>query len=176
MFEKLIKELKKLERTKQISVPINTDKDGYVDKKCPKDECLFQFKVDEQDWEDLFDDENAYCPFCRHEAKLDSWRTTEQLEQAKDQVTKHILGRLGKALKQGARNFNLQLPRNSFIKMSVTVKGTQPYHYILPIPSKEEMQLKIHCKQCNAKYAVIGSAFFCPCCDTIQLKKLLTTL
>ena len=37
-------------------------------------------------------------------------------------------------------------------------------HYIMPVPSKEEMQLKIQCKVCNAKYAVIGSAFFCPCC------------
>jgi hypothetical protein len=48
--------------------------------------------------------------------------------------------------------------------MSVKVNGTKPYHYILPIPSKDEMQLKIHCKECKAKYAVIGSAFFCPNC------------
>ena len=30
--------------------------------------------------------------------------------------------------------------------------------------SKDAMELKIQCKECNARYAVIGSAFFCPCC------------
>lgn len=35
MFERLIKELKELERTKQISVPIEADKEGYLDRECP---------------------------------------------------------------------------------------------------------------------------------------------
>jgi hypothetical protein len=47
MFERLIKELKELERTKQISVPIESDEDGYLDRECPNDDCLFQFKVDD---------------------------------------------------------------------------------------------------------------------------------
>ncbi|KAF0238512.1 MAG: hypothetical protein FD181_1015 [Prolixibacteraceae bacterium] len=164
MFERLIRELKELERTKLISVPIEADQDGYLDRECPNNDCLFQFKVDEADWEELFKDEKVFCPQCRHEAKSDAWFTTEQIEQAKDQAFKHIHGRIDKALEQGARDFNSKQPRNSFIKMSVKVTGTKPMHYIMPVPSKEEMQLKIQCKVCNAKYAVIGSAFFCPCC------------
>ena len=164
MFERLLKELKELERTKQVSVPIHADKDGYLDRECPNEDCLFQFKVDEQDWKNLFKDEKIYCPLCKHEATSNSWWTKEQLELAKDQVTKHIKGRIDKAIEQGARDFNAKQSRNSFIKMSMSVKGTKPYHYILPIPSKEEMQLKVQCKVCDAKYAVIGSAFFCPCC------------
>ena len=164
MFEQLIKELKELERTKQISVPIEADQDGYLDRECPNDDCLFQYKVDETDWKELFKDEKVFCPLCRHEAKSDAWFTTEQIEQAKEQALKHIKGRIGKALEQGARDFNSKQPRNAFIKMSVKVSGTKPMHYIMPVPSKEEMQLKIQCKVCNAKYAVIGSAFFCPCC------------
>ncbi len=164
MFERLIKELKELERTKQISVPIEADKDGYLDRECPNDDCLFQFKVDEKDWEKLFKDEKVFCPLCRHEAKSNSWFTTEQIEQAKEQAIKHIHVHIDKALEQGARDFNSKQPRNSFIKMSVKVTGAKPLHYIMPVPSKEEMQLKIQCKVCNANYAVIGSAFFCPCC------------
>ena len=164
MFELLIKELNDLERTKQISVPINADKDGYVDRQCPNDDCLFQFKVNQDDWANLFKDEKIYCPLCRHEAPSNSWFTTDQIEQAREQAIKHIHGRIDKALAQGARDFNSIQPRNSFIKMSVKVSGTKPMHYIVPVPSKEEMQLKIQCKVCNAKYAVIGSAFFCPCC------------
>ena len=34
----------------------------------------------------------------------------------------------------------------------------------VPIPSMEEMTLKIQCESCGARSAVIGSAFFCPCC------------
>ncbi|MCZ2249530.1 MAG: hypothetical protein LC111_12305 [Bacteroidia bacterium] len=164
MFERLIRELKELEQTKQISVPIEADKDGYLDKECPNDDCLFQFKVDEKDWETLFKDETIFCPLCRHEANSKSWFTTEQIEQAKEQAIKHIHGRIDKALEQGARDFNSKQSGNSFIKMSVKVTGTKPLHYIMPVPSNEEMQLKIQCKACNAKYAVIGSAFFCPCC------------
>jgi len=164
MFEDLLNELEELGRMKQISVPIEADKDGYLDRECPNEECLFQFKVDEQDWKDIFKDEVIYCPLCRHEAKSSSWWTKEQLELAEEEATKHILGRIDNAIERGARRFNSSQPRNSFINMSVTVKGTKPYLYILPIPSKEEMQLKIQCKVCHAKYAVIGSAFFCPCC------------
>jgi uncharacterized Zn finger protein (UPF0148 family) len=164
MFERLLRELKELERIKQISVPIEADQDGYLDKECPNDDCIFQFKVDENDWEKLFKDEKVFCPLCRHEAKSDSWFTTEQIEQAKEQALKHISGHIDKALEQGARDFNTKQPRNAFIKMSFKVTGTKPMHYILPVPSKEEMQLKIQCKVCNSKYAVIGSAFFCPCC------------
>ena len=164
MFEKLIRELQELEKLKQISVPINSDDDGYLDKECPNEECLFQFKVDEEDWKNLFKDEAVFCPLCRHEAKSSSWWTQEQIEQAKEEALKHIKGRIGKALVQGAKDFNSKQPRNSFINISVTAKGTSPYHYVLPIPSMEEMQLKVQCKECGAKYAVIGSAFFCPCC------------
>lgn len=164
MFKRLIEELKDLERTKQIFVPIEVDKDGYFDSQCPNEECLFQFKVDESDWENLFNDEKVFCPLCRHEAKSNSWFTTEQIEQAQEEVVKHVHGRIDKALEQGARDFNSEQPRNAFIKMSVKVTGTKPMHYIMPIPAMEEMQLKIQCKVCNAKYAVIGSAFFCPNC------------
>ena len=164
MFKQLINEFKELKRTGQIAVPIQSDEDGYLDKECPNEDCLFQFKVDKADWKDLFKEEKVFCPLCRHEAKSDAWFTTEQTEQAKEQTLKHIHGRINKALVQDARDFNSKQPRNSFIKMSVKVTGTKPMHYIVPIPSKEEMQLKIQCKVCNAKYAVIGSAFFCHCC------------
>jgi len=164
MFKKLIKELEQLEKLKEISVPIESDCDGFLDKECPNDECLFQFKVDENDWEKLFNDETVYCPMCRHEANSKSWFTTEQVEQAKEQAIKHIEGRIHHAIKEDARSFNASQSRHSFIKMSMKVTGVSKSQYILPVPSFEEMQLKISCKNCSANYAVVGSAFFCPCC------------
>lgn len=164
MFDKLIRELKKLEMTKSVSVPINPDRDGYIDRECPNAECLFQFKVNEQDWKMIFSDEKIFCPLCRHEAPSNSWWTKEQIKMGEDQVAKHIEGIIGNAIENDARIFNSRQPRTSIIRMSVKVTGAKSYHYILPIPSKDEMQLKIECNQCRAKYAVIGSAFFCPCC------------
>lgn len=164
MFDKLIKELEKLEQLKSVSIPVEVDKDGYLDRECPNEECLFQFKVDEQDWKHLFRDQHVFCPLCRHEAPGNSWWTKEQLELGKKRTTEHIQNVIDKAIVEDARKFNSKQNRNSFISMSVKVSGTKPYHYIIPIPSKDEMQLKIQCKECKAKYAVIGSAFFCPCC------------
>jgi hypothetical protein len=163
MFDKLLQELRDMERTK-VSVPIKVDKDGYIDKECPNKECLFHFKVDQEDWKNHFKDEKVFCPMCRHEAPSDSWWTTEQLEDAKEQAKKHIMGRIGEAIREDAESFNASQPRNSFIKMSLKVTSSSSPHYILPVPATEEMTLKIKCQECNSKYAVIGSAFFCPCC------------
>jgi hypothetical protein len=162
MFDKLLKQIRDLENTK-ISVPINADKEGYLDKECPNTECMFQFKVLEDDWE-KFNEESVFCPMCRHEAKKDSWWTTQQLEEAKEQALQHIHGLIGQAIRDDAIDFNSRQSRDSFISLTVNVSGTSPYHYILPVPSLEEMRLKIKCKECDTQYAVVGSAFFCPKC------------
>lgn len=161
MFGKNIREL----RGEQIiPVPIDTDKEGYYDKECPSDECLFQFKVHKEDWKNIFRDEVVFCPMCRHEAKADSWYTTQQIQKAKEQAIKYIHGRIGRTLEAGVKKFNTEQARNSFIKMSMHVSRTSPNHYILPVPAQQEMHLKITCKECNSRYAVVGSAFFCPSC------------
>ena len=161
MFEELLKEL---ELINQISIPINSDNDGYIDRECPSEECSFQFKVDQEDWVNLFQDEKIYCPLCRHEADSNSWLPKQQLDKAEDEASNFFMSQIDKALVKGARDFNSKQSQNSFINITLSVTGTKPYHCILPIPSLEEMQLKIQCKECTSKYAVIGSAFFCPCC------------
>ena len=52
MFDKLIRELRRLEGIHQISVSIPSDAEGYCDRECPSVECQFQFKVHEEDWRD----------------------------------------------------------------------------------------------------------------------------
>ena len=74
MFESLIRELENLNH-KKISVPINADAEGYLDKECPSKECLFVFKAKEEDWKNLFKDEAVYCPMCGHNAPADSFWT-----------------------------------------------------------------------------------------------------
>lgn len=45
MFENILRELENLGRQPiQYKFPIEVDEDGYIDKECPNEECLFQFK------------------------------------------------------------------------------------------------------------------------------------
>lgn len=161
MFQKLIDELKKLEKEKP-SVTIKMDEEGYYDRECPN--CKYQFKIEGNDWKDKIAKKSVYCPLCRHEADSNNWFTTEQAQNIHEQAKKHIYGITGKALEQGAKEFNSKQNKNSFIRMSIEYKNTHPYHFFVPIVAKEEMQLKVKCKECETRYAVIGSAFFCPNC------------
>lgn len=163
MFDKLICELKKMERMK-VSIPIETDSEGYFDKECPSDNCMFQFKVYAEDWSDKFKDESVYCPMCGHNAPADSFWTTEQVKKGQDQAIKYFESKLSSALSDNAKDFNRRQPRNSFITMSLHYKGSKSNYYIMPLQAQKELQQKITCSKCSARYSVLGSAFFCPCC------------
>lgn len=163
MFKKLISEVRRLGR-EGASIPVQTDSEGYLDRECPNKSCLYQFKVNKEDWKNKFNDDAVFCPLCRHETNSNSWWTTEQIENAKNQATLYVHGIVGQALQEGARDFNRKQNRRSFISLSFSVEKTQPYHYFIPISAHKEMQLKVKCKECESRYAVIGSAFFCPCC------------
>lgn len=47
----ILRELENLGRQPiQYKFPIEVDEDGYIDKECPNEECLFQFKIHNEDW------------------------------------------------------------------------------------------------------------------------------
>ena len=165
MFENLIREMTTLERDGlQVSVPIEADERGYVDRECSADGCLFQFKVHEDDWAELFKNEAVYCPQCRYEAKSDSWWTTEQIEHAQQAAVAQLRAKIDNALRAGARRFNSRQPRNSFIKMSMQVQGPRLTPVVVPAAAAEVMEQQIQCEECSARFAVVGIAYFCPCC------------
>ena len=170
MFEKLIKEIEKMERMK-ISIPLETDSDGYLDKECPNEECLFPFKIKPNDWKKVENNDVAFCPYCRHEDEPYNWYTTEQVSVSQKQALDHVKARIGQALRTSAREFNARQPKKGFITMSLSVKGTSPTPQILPIQAAEEMRLHVQCEQCDTEYAFIGSAFFCPCCGHNSVEK-----
>jgi len=91
MFEKLKRELKRLERS-GISIPIGADEEGSIDKECPSENCGFVFKVREENWKNLFKDEAVYCPLCGHEADSNCWWTTEQVKNAEKQGQRFVEG------------------------------------------------------------------------------------
>lgn len=168
-FRNTIKALEELSRSTTYSMDVLPDDDGYYDKECPNEDCLSQFKVNAEDWANLFSDEAVYCPFCGHSAPANSWWTTEQINQAQKQAEQMISAKIGNALSKDAKEFNRSQPRKSFIKMSMKYKG--PTHFVnLPAEALEKMEQKITCDSCGARYAVIGSAFYCPCCGKNSAK------
>lgn len=164
MFEDIQKALKKIEKTKSISVPIETDESGYIDKQCPSEKCEFLFKVNEDDWSNIFKDETVWCPFCRHEAPAEEWFTVDQVEHAKKEALKILTGEIHNAMRTGAQKFNRGQPKGGLISMSFKVQGGPKRTYAIPALAAEAMQLEIVCDECKSRFAVIGSAYFCPAC------------
>lgn len=162
MFEEMIRELRSLEGTHQIPVSIQADEDGYFDRQCHAEECMFEFKVHVEDWLEKVK-EKAVCPFCGHSSKSDEWNTQKQSEHFREVGIAHFSQRLGRAMRRDAARWNRRQPRNSLISINMKVKG-RPRHVPMPPAATEPMRLQIECSQCNCRYAVIGAAFFCPAC------------
>ena len=146
------------------SIPISADENGFIDRECPSEECRFVFKVNSADWKNLFRDEEVFCPQCRHTAPADTWHTRAQIQHLKEEARNHMERELHNMLEGFARDFNRQQSRNSFITISMKVSGGSYRSYSLPAPAIEPFQMSIKCPNCEARFAVIGSAFFCPCC------------
>lgn len=151
MFKNLEKTLKDLSRGMTYHMEITPDEDGYLDKECPNDECHSKFKVYSDDWAERIQGHDAYCPFCGHKADDEQWFTSEQVEQAKDQAVEYAGALISEALKKDSRRSNFKF------------KGNRHF-YDLPSETLDVMQQKITCEECGFRYAVIGSAYYCPCC------------
>ncbi|MHC2633958.1 RNA polymerase subunit RPABC4/transcription elongation factor Spt4 [Bradyrhizobium liaoningense] len=164
MFDDLIRTLKSLDGMK-VSVPaaVQADKDGYIDRQCPATECEFLFKVHEDDWRNVVRDEAVWCPFCGHEGASDKWWTHEEIERAKEAAFAEVKHQVNRAMRTDAERWNRRQPRNSFISMTMKVDA-KPKEIVLPAAASDPMQLRIGCSQCACRYAVIGSAYFCPAC------------
>ena len=162
MFKDLQRELRRLGGTNQIPVSIESDDDGYLDRLCHAEDCMFEFKVHTDDWPERFQ-ESAACPFCGHSGDIDEWNTQEQAEYLREVALSHISQRVSRAMRRDADRWNRQQSHGVFITTTLTVEG-RPKRVPLPPSAADRMRLRITCSQCNCRYAVIGAAFFCPGC------------
>jgi hypothetical protein len=163
MFDELKRELRKLDGSHEIRVSIPPDAEGYLDRECPSDDCLAQFKVLEQDWKDKVREEEAFCPFCRHSAGSRKWFTQEQVEHIREAGLAFVGQRIRGAMKRDAQNWNRRQRRDSFLQITLKVDN-KPQKVLLPLAATDRMRLKITCPACTCRYAVVGAAFFCPAC------------
>ena len=162
MFNELRRELRRLEGTNQIPVSIQSDEDGYLDRQCHAEECMFEFKVQMEDWHDKIQDK-VVCPFCGHSAEPDEWNTQDQSEYMREVALSHISRRFRQAMRRDAELWNRRQPRGGLVTITMKVDG-HPTQVPLPPSAADPMRLRISCSQCGCRYAVIGAAFFCPVC------------
>lgn len=146
-----------------IPITLEADEKGYLDRECPNENCLFDFKVNIDDWKNKISDEEVHCPLCGHIDSSDKWWTQQQIreieEVAKNYVLSYAHQELGKIFKQMEKSTR----NNKFIKVKYN-PGKKITFSNNPIGQSEEWNLDITCKQCKTRYSVIGNAYFCPCC------------
>jgi uncharacterized protein YbaR (Trm112 family) len=163
MFDRTLRELRRLQNGVRVPVSLPLDGKGYLDRWCPAKVCAASFRVLFEDWRNLVRDEVVYCPICRHEANSTEWNTEEQIQYIKKVGLNYATRAIGNALSQDAQSFNRQQPKKGFVQMTMSFKpGT--HIVIVPIEAAEAMEQSFMCESCGCRYASVGAAFFCPAC------------
>lgn len=163
MFENLQKELRRLAERQQVEVPLESDAEGYADKECPAEACLFQFKIHGDDWKNIVRDEEVFCPSCRHTAPAKSWYTTAQVNAAKQYAFGTVVNRLNGAMRADAHASKRRQKPGAFLSITLDVKGGRDA-VLVPIAAAEPMRLRTICEDCGCRYSYVGAAYFCPSC------------
>ena len=148
-----------------LSIPISlkSDENGYIDRKCPNENCLYQFKIKLKDWEDKVSGAEVHCPMCGHIDSSDNWWTQEQREQMQEIVQNYAANLIQKTLDKSFRDLERSTRGNKIIK--ITYKPGRRLSFINnPIEQMPEWEQEITCEKCGTTYSIIGSAYFCPCC------------
>jgi hypothetical protein len=163
MFENLQRELRRLSELQQVEVPLEGDAEGYADKECPAENCLFQFKVHAEDWTNQVKPEKVFCPSCGHTAPNSSWYTTAQIEAAKEYAFGTVVNRLNGAMRADAQASKRRQRPGSFLSITLEAKGGRDA-VLVPIAAAEPMRLRTTCEACGCRYSYVGAAYFCPAC------------
>jgi uncharacterized Zn finger protein (UPF0148 family) len=163
MFDDVIHQLHRLEKGIRISIDLQLDDDGYLDRLCPNPECAATFKVLFDDWRQKVRDEAVFCPVCRFSTKATDWNTPEQQEYINQAALRHVHQELNDAFTRNARRFNQSQPKGGLIKISMSYRPG-PLPILIPADASEIMHQRSICEECGCRYSSVGAAFFCPAC------------
>ena len=151
------------DETITLSLPIELDNDGFLDRQCPWSECGRTFKVLDEDWNTKLSPAVAYCPFCGHEAEPSEFNTPEQLEYFREAAEAEVRRQLGLMLDGVARDFNRRAPKRGPLTMRMDASSPRVSIPVQPT-ALDAMAMKINCDRCHCQFAVVGAGFFCPAC------------
>jgi uncharacterized Zn finger protein (UPF0148 family) len=159
MFDDLLREIRKLTQPQLVSIQMEIDDEGYLDRRCPAEECGAAFKVLFTDWRDKVSDERAWCAICGEAQEATEFNTPDQFRQIKEQAVAHMSGQLNDAMRRARKpTINAGL-----ISMTWSYKpGAQPM--VVMASAGPLMTQHSACESCGVSYASVGAAFFCPAC------------
>lgn len=153
----------------EIPITLNSDEKGYFDRECPNTNCLFTFKVFMDDWKEKVSDEEVHCPMCGHVDTSDKWWTQAQLDGINEVASNWAMFYIQNELDKSFKKLERSTHGNKFIK--ITYKpGHRTTFMNNPLGQSDEWEQEIQCPDCQTRYSVIGTAYFCPCCghDVIE--------
>lgn len=134
-----------IEDISKMVIPIIPDKNGMIDRQCPKSECESLFKIHREDWLKIVREEEVFCPFCKNNSEAKSYLTVEQNNEVISDLKKSIREFWNYGYSQTGQNISIK-PR-------------------------EEFELNLKCVKCNCRYSVVGSAYFCPSCGNNNIEE-----
>lgn len=147
----------------EIPVTIRSDRNGFFDRECPNEHCLYTFKIYMEDWEEKVSDEEVHCPMCGHIDSSDKWWTQKQLEALENLAADYAMAMITKELDKAFSGLARPNRRNKFLEIRYK-PGRRITFENNPIGQSEEWETDITCEKCATRYSVIGAAYFCPCC------------
>ena len=145
MIQKLERFKDEIENLSGKTISIIPDKNGMIDKQCPRSECSSFFKVNSEDWKNIVKDDEVYCPFCRYKATASEYLPKEQRKELVNSIRKSI--------------------------MNHWYHGNSIAQNIASLITQEEYELNIICDNCQVRFSVIGAAYFCPNCGCNSVEK-----
>lgn len=149
--------------TFELEMKMLTDKNGFIDRECPREDCLFNFKIDAADWDAHLQDNDMYCPRCGHKDDAGMWWTAPQSEAIRTNAESAAYGIASDLIDSIMGDFVRGLNRSSGISASY-IPGARPEYTDLPIEQTAGWATEIVCSDCGTRFSVIGNAYFCPHC------------
>lgn len=157
-YDKIVSQLREKFIGQTIEVPFyfQIDSNGFLDRECHN--CGYFFKILADSWETL--NNIQHCPLCKFQGSKEAFFTEEQEWQKKEQFDLGITAALGSGINAELEN----LYSRKDIQHPYQIEGFPFPTDTTPEKVKELSQIEITCDNCNVKYAIYGSAYFCPNC------------
>jgi hypothetical protein len=159
VFDDLIRRLDRIPKSQLVPISLRLDDEGYLDRRCPAEECGAAFKVLFTDWREKVPEDEAWCAICGEVEDPSEFNTPDQLRQINEQGLAHLTGQLDEAFR-GARK---PTHHAGFVSMTWSYRpGARPM--VMMAGAAPLMTQRSKCEACGCAYASVGAAFFCPAC------------
>jgi len=165
MFDEILRELKRMPKTFEVSIDLPLDEKGYLDRLCKQSKCRNNFKVIEQDWVDKIRDEEAWCPKCGGSKESDQFNTPAQQHYIEKVGEAFMAKQMNDMMSRAVRRTRPKTISGGMFGITISVSHT-PSRIPAPVAQKanEALRQDFECEQCECRYSTIGAGYFCPAC------------